>query len=326
MTTSSNDPPARRGKKSDQSEVESNAQHEARRRALLSRPLPFSEFRPLSAIVQVTIAAFTRRGPAQTSNDDHYLVLRAGRSQETLATSLSTGELPAAFEEHGYAMLVADGLGRSGAGSVASRVALSAIAHMILDQGRWNLRVDPETADEIMDRAQQLYGRADLEVFARSMTTPLLSGIATSLTTAFSAGDSLFVAHVGHSRAYLFRHGILTRLTRDHTMESHLANSKGPVPVARRAQDARHMLTDAVGAGGGTPPVDVEQFRLTTGDVVMLCTNGLTDVVDEDQIADILAVPRQPSEVCQTLVDLAAQRNTQDNTTVVVAQYLIPRS
>jgi len=324
MTTKENEPPERVSDA--EQEAVRNAREEARRRALISRPLATSEFRPLSATVQVAIAARTRRGRSHVSNDDHYLVVRTGRSQETLATSLSSGELPARFEEHGYAMLVADGLGESGAGSVASRVALSAIAHMALDQGRWNLRVDPETAVEIMDQAQHLYGRADLEVFAKSMAAPLLSGIATSLTSAFSAGDSLFVAHVGHSRAYLYRHGILTRLTRDHTMESDLANSKGPVPVARRAQDSRHMLTDAIGAGGGTPPVDVEQFRLSTGDIVLLCTNGLTDVVDEDQIADVLAVPRQPAEQCEMLADLAEQRKGSDNTTVVVAQYLIPRS
>src|SRR5215207_5188503 len=138
MTTTNNDPPEG-GRDSEQRD----ARNDVRRRALLSRASPFGEFRPLSATVQVAIAARTRRGPSHAANDDHYLVLRIGRSQETLATSLSPGELPAAFEEHGYAMLVADGLGKSGAGSVASRVALSAIAHMSLDQGHWNLRVDP---------------------------------------------------------------------------------------------------------------------------------------------------------------------------------------
>ena len=175
-----------------------------------------------------------------------------------------------------------------------------------------------------MDRAQQFYSRADAEVFAKSLSGPLLTGIATSLTAAYSAGDSLFVAHVGHSRAYLFRGGELTRLTRDHTIEEHLASSKGLVAVERRAQDLRHILTDAIGAGGGTPLVDVEQFRLANGDLVLMCTNGLTDVVDEARIAEILAHPRQPAEQCAMLIDLAREHHSEDNVTVILAQYQIP--
>ena len=274
--------------------------------------------------MKVEIASVSDRGTARPYNDDHYLVLRVGRTQDTLATSLSSADVPADFEEHAYAMLIADGLGEGGSGSVASRVALSTIAHMALDHGRWNLRVDPETASEIMDRAQHFYSRADAEVFAKSLTGPLLTGIATSLTAAYSAGDSLFVAHVGHSRAYLFRGGELTLLTRDHTIEQHLASSKGLVSVERRAQDLRHILTDAIGAGGGTPLVDVEQFRLTSGDSVLMCTNGLTDVVDEGRIAEILAHPRQPAEQCAMLIDLAREQRSEDNVTVILAQYQIP--
>ena len=221
-------------------------------------------------------------------------------------------------------MLVADGLGNEGTGSVASRAALSAMVHMALEQGKWNLRVEPETAVEIINRVQHFYSQVDLEVFAKSLEGPLLKGIATSLTSVFSAGDSLFVAHVGHSRAYLSRNGILTQLTRDHTMASHLANCKRPIAVERRGQDQQHILTDAIGAGGGTPPVDIEQFRLMTGDVVLLCTNGLTDVIDNRRIAEVVARPRQPSEQCAMLSEMAVQAGSEDNVTVVVAQYQVP--
>lgn len=311
----------------DQSEpLDDDESEDARRRAVLSVPFTVREFRPLSASVRVEIAAASRRGASRKSNDDHYLVIRLGRSQETLATSLSAADVPASFEENGYAMLVADGLGEGGSGSVASRVALSTIAHLALDQGRWNLRVDPATAMEIMDRAQQFCSRADAAVFAKSLTGSPLTGMTTSLTAAYSAGDNLFIAHVGHSRAYLFRNGSLTLLTRDHTIEQHHANSTRPVAVERRGQDLRHILTDAIGAGGRTPLVDVEQFRLLGGDSIVLCTNGLTDVLDEGQIADVLALPRQPSEQVAILTELAEQHRSEDNATVLLAQYLIPKS
>ena len=297
---------------------------DVRRRAALAVPFAARDFRPLSSVVKVEIASASDRGTARPYNDDHYLVIRVARTQATLATSLSSADVPGDFEEQAYAMLIADGLGEGGSGSVASRVALSTIAHMALDSGQWNLRVDPETAAEIMDRAQQFYSRADAEVFAKSLSAPLLTGIATSLTAAYSAGDGLFIAHVGHSRAYLFRGGELTRLTRDHTIEEHLASTKRLVSVERRAQDLRHILTDAIGAGGGTPLVDVEQFRLANGDLVLMCTNGLTDVVDEARIAEVLANPRQPAEQCAMLIDLAREQHSEDNVTVILAQYQLP--
>ena len=112
-----------------------------------------------------------------------------------------------AFEECGYAMLVADGLGEGGAGSVASRVALSTIAHLALHYGQWNVRVDAATAAEIVERAEWFYSQADAAVHTRAASSPVLKGMTTALTAAYTAGDDLFIAHVGHSRAYLFRDG-----------------------------------------------------------------------------------------------------------------------
>ena len=122
-------------------------------------------------------------------NEDHYLVVRLGRYQETLATSLSGSDVPPRFEESGYAMLVADGLGEGGAGSVASRVALSTIAHLALHYGKWNLRVDPATATQIFERAEWFYSQADAAVHTRASSSPALKGMTTALTAAYSAGD-----------------------------------------------------------------------------------------------------------------------------------------
>ena len=146
----------------------------------------------------------------------------------------------------------------------------------------------------------------------------------TALTIAYSAGDDLFVAHVGHSRAYLFREGELTRLTRDHTIAQHLADTNRPAAVERRAQDLRHILTDAVGAAGAHPLVEIERFRLKNGDCVLLCTNGLTDMVNENRIADVLAHRREPRAQCAMLIDLANSAGGGDNITVVLAEYQIP--
>lgn len=297
------------------------------RRAALSPPLTDEDFRPLSASVRVEIAALSQRGTERHVNDDHYLVIRLGRNQETLATSLSEAEVPPRFEEYGYAMLVADGLGDEGAGSLASRVALSTIAHLALRHCKWSLRIDPRTAWEIIERAEWFYKRADAAVSEKRRSSPGMAGMRTALTVACSVGDDLFIANVGQSRAYLLRDGALILLTRDRAIPRSPREIRRPVPVEQtHTGDMGPILADALGANGASPAVEVEQFRLLNGDCLLLCTNGLTDVVDDDKIADVLALRRKSSEQCAILTDLASRAGGDDNVTVVLAQYQVPSS
>jgi len=131
------------------------------------------------------------------------------------------------------------------------------------------------------------------------------------------------VAHVGHSRRYLFRNGILVQLTRDDTLEEHRATSQHPIRLDRTVEDVRHVVTHAAGAGDGGRVV-VEHFRLADDDTLLLCTNGLTDVVEDEAIADTLASRRTPGEQCDQLVDIALVKGTTDNVTVVIGNYHIP--
>jgi PPM family protein phosphatase len=294
------------------------------RREALSPLLEVSDFRPMSSLVRVEIGARSHRGTVRPNNEDHYIIVRTGRQQETLETSLPRSDVPERFDESGYTMLVADGLGETGAGAAASRVAISTIAHLAIHFGKWNLRVDARTATEIKERAEWFYRRADDAVIAKSRTHVALTGMATTLTAAYSAGDDLFIAHVGHSRAYLFRDGHLTQLTRDHTMAWHTVGTGRPADVARDTQDLRHILTDTIGGLTEGPLVDVDHVRLLNGDNVLLCTNGLTDMVSDDRIADVLTQRREAGEQCQLLVDLALQAGGEDNVTVMLAQYHIP--
>lgn len=294
------------------------------RREALSPFLPADESRPLSARMLVELGSTSHCGHARPHNEDHFLILRLTRAQHVVATSLVSPDLPGPFEEYGYAMLIADGLGKDGSGSMASRVALSTIAHLALHHGKWNLRVDRRIAEELYERAEWFYNRADEAVVATARQNPATTDIATALTVAYSAGADLTVAHVGHTRAYLHRRGGLLRLTEDHTIDRHLARIGRPVSIERRGQDLQHILTDAVGARGDRPIVEVEQFTLEDGDTLLLCTNGLTDMVPESRIADVLAARRRSQEQCEMLTDLALAAGGEDNVTVVVAQYRLP--
>jgi PPM family protein phosphatase len=297
---------------------------DTRRRLLLSAVLNADDFTPASAVVRAEFGARSHRGRVQQQNDDHYAVLRLARHQETLLSSLASVDLPSRFDEYAYAAVIADGIGRAGAGSVAARLAISTLAHLALRFGQWNMRIDPRVAAEVIERAEWFYRRTHETVMQRSRTDAELSGMAATLTGIYSAGTDLFVAHVGHSRCYLFRQGLLVQLTRDHTLRDRLATSPHPIPIGPAIEDLQHILTNVVGVGLDGPGVLVEHFRLEDNDAVLLCTNGLTDVVDDEAMADVLASRRSPVEQCDLLVDLALANGAEDNSTVLIVNYRVP--
>jgi serine/threonine protein phosphatase PrpC len=275
---------------------------------------------PLSSTVRVQVAARSHRG-GRPENDDHFLIVELGRHQRTLATNLPDGQVPARFDESGYGMIVADGLGE--AGVTASRLAITTLANLVLRFGKWQLRIDPDTADDVIDRARRFYQRVDRTVTETASERTDLSGMGATLTAAYSAGDMLFLAHVGHSRAYLFRGGVLTQLTSDQTLRQSIADS-GPGPFEAAANELDHVLTDVMGGHARPARIQVGQFELRGEDCVLLCTNGLSDVVDDKSAAAILGRRVSLDERCASLVDLALARGTRDNVTAVIAKYDVP--
>jgi len=295
--------------------------HEHDLRAALSTPLPIEEFHPSSAGVKLEIGAASDSGKVQKFNTDHYLAIRLGRMQETLLTSLSSGDLPQHFEEYAYGMLVADGLGDSGAGARASRVALSTLAHLGVRYGRWNVRIGPETTAEVLQQGELFLRWAHDAVMHASRTDTRLAGMATSLTALYIAGHDLFYAHAGHSKAFLFRNGDLIQLTPEQTLTGDHDSPPRPRSLRRSAVDLQHVVTETLGGSAEGPNAAIEHLQLWSSDRLLLCTNGLTDVVTEDQIADVLALQRHPDEDCQRLVDLALEAGAPDNVTVMTADY-----
>jgi len=279
---------------------------------------------PLSSTVRVEFGARSIRGGSHDVNEDHYLIVQLMRQQDTIETSLPA-TYARRFEEYGYAMVVADGVGETGTGEVASRIALETLASLAVHFGKWNLRVDDRIAQEIMDRAERFYRDVDGTLTQLGFGNPRPQ---TTLTAAFSAGNDMFFAHVGHSRAYLLREGELLRLTRDHTLQQRVAQAvpgRPLVEVDRYARDLQHVLTNTIGMHSLLgPTIDLERFKLLDGDVVLVCTNGLTDMVDDAAIADLLASAHPPSVQADALATLAMAQGGGDDVTALVAHYHVP--
>ena len=294
-------------------------------RAIVSRPLDIPAFHPLSAAVGIDAAAASSCGKARSQNTDHYLVVRFGRLQETMLTSLAAADLPPPFEEYAYAMLVADGLDEEGGGARASRLALSTVAHLAIRYGKWNVRIGPDNIAEVVEQSELLYREVSNAMREASRAEIRLADMAASLTAVYIAGADLFYMHVGHSRAYLFRNGVLIPLTTDHTLERLRREAHKPTLLEQSKRDQAHVLLETIGSSPAGPAMS-EHVQLLTGDRVILCTNGLTDVVSEDTIADVLAAQRRPAEECQRLVDLALAAGGPDDVTVLMADYWIEQA
>lgn len=288
--------------------------------AKLSDATTGSTGRPVSPL-RVDVGALTHVGHVRTNNEDHFLVAKATRTLETMLTSLPAGDVPERADEVNYVMVVADGMGGHAAGEVASRLAISALVDLALDIPDWIFWVDEEHAPEMERRAREAVQQVGAILIERGRQDSALHGMGSTLTGARIFGRDLLVVHVGDSRAYLLRNGRLERLTRDHTYAQLLIDSgqlaRGDVALS----GCRHILINALGGSGQHVEVDVDLLRIEDGDRLLLCSDGLTDCVDDDTLTTTLGGALPSSQVCQRLVQLALDGGGRDNITAIVATF-----
>jgi serine/threonine protein phosphatase PrpC len=274
--------------------------------------------RRAARLAAVSVAGLTHAGKVRPNNEDNFHIVRFGRYLRTVNTSLPADHLREDFEQSGYGFAVADGIGGHAAGEVASRMAISLLMDLVLDTPDWIFAREDAEMEAVISRAAWRFGRVNEAVVAAAKADRARGRMGTTLATAVSLGDDLVVAHVGDSRAYLFRGGRVEPLTRDHTAGVTLP----PIRPGEAAR-IRIALTHAIGIpeAGGTP--DVNRFKLADGDRLLLCTDGLTDPVDEGAIAEEMG-RATVDEACQALIDRALAAGGPDNVTAVVASFRFP--
>jgi protein phosphatase len=278
--------------------------------------LPAGETVAAHPALAAEVGGRTHPGRVRANNEDTFHVIRFGRHLITTLSSLPPGRVPDEYWLTGCGIIVADGMGGHAAGEVASRAAVTGLLASALRTPDWILGREDEHLAAVEERTIRRFREVDEAVRDQARASGLW-GMGTTLTLALSLSDALLVAHVGDSPAYLFRDGRLRRLTRDHTVGQQLADID---PEA--ADRLRHVLTRCIGgtAGRGSEP-DVVRHRLAAGDRLLLCTDGLTDMVDDAAIAEELGRGTSSDEVCRALVDLALANGGKDNVTAVVATY-----
>ena len=280
---------------------------------------------PSSSLTMVTVdlAGLSHQGKVRTNNEDNFLVVRFGRFLQTMLTSLPDGHVPSEFGDTGYGLVVADGMGGMAAGEVASRLAITLLVNLVLDTPDWIIGRDDSRSDEVVARAVKRFESVNASIIEQARRQPGLHGMGTTLTMACSFGTDLLIVYVGDSPVYLSRGGELHKLTRDHTVAQEMADHES-IPIEDVPSRFHHMLTQAIGIRENGAEPEIRRVHLTDGDRLLLCTDGLTDMVDDATIATVLQDKASSDAACQALVNLALKHGGKDNVTVVVAGYHVP--
>jgi len=209
--------------------------------------------------------------------------------------------------------VVADGMGGHNAGEVAARLAVDAIVDCV------------STAASAADAARVLRTAiylANVQVVEASDASEELVGMGTTVVAALVAGDRLAVGHVGDSRLYVSAHGQLRQLTHDDSWTAQvLAHDPAADPAALRHHPMRNALTNVVGAGS-TTDIHVVEETLSGGEVLLLCTDGVHNMLDAGRLQQLLIEDLEPAEIAANIVRAALLRGSHDNCTAVVARYI----
>jgi protein phosphatase len=208
---------------------------------------------------------------------------------------------------------VADGMGGHPAGDVAAREAVERLPELVRaaleqDEGRGTDAAVEHAVVEL-----------NAKVAALAATDPRLTGMGTTLVLALVTGATARVVHVGDSRAYLLRASRLHRLTEDHSLAAALVDGGVADPEEATRHPFANSLTQAIGIAGSVQPSMI-RFELAGGDRLLLCSDGLTKMLAEEEIEALLGAAADPDRTCRALVDAANEAGGQDNISVVLIE------
>ena len=256
-----------------------------------------------------TIAGLTDVGESRDHNEDGFLIVDAGTGQ---ALPDATGDH--SLQDHPVILAVSDGMGGASAGEVASALSLEVLQEHAVTAGSDLIGAPTEKQGAWL--AQSIH-EANRRVKQAAQEDSSLRGMGATLTIAAVFPGTVVLAHVGDSRAYLQDEAGLRQLTTDHTFVGQMVARGHITPEDARTHDHRHLLLQAVGAKDELN-VDTLTVKLEPQCRLLLCSDGLYDLVEEEEIAQILSSPAEPMAQCQALIQGALSGGGFDNITVIV--------
>jgi len=260
--------------------------------------------------VVIRLGGVTDVGRIREHNEDNYLITdltARGRVIDDQTSNHTVGP-------RGMLFAVCDGMGGAAAGEVASQMAVDVI-HTIVQDAE-----SPADRDRFAQRLVAAVQEAGARIFLAAKSNRERRGMGTTATVAGVHGSTLFVGQVGDSRAYLLRGGRLRQITRDQSLVSKLIDAGQLTEDEAETYEHAHIILQALGTAD-TVSVDLSYVDLCKGDVVMLCSDGLSGLATFEQIADAMASVEDPVGCCQRLIENANEAGGHDNITVITARF-----
>jgi len=219
--------------------------------------------------------------------------------------------------------IVADGMGGHAAGEVAAKITVETIGEFIAatrqkEEATWPFRYDHQLQFN-SNRLAIAIEKANERVMAAVAAQPWLKGMGTTVVAGLLNEKTLSLAHVGDSRAYLFRDGTLTRLTDDHSWVHEQVTAGILTEEEAKSHPLKNVVTRALGGGPSVSP-DLQELTFQAGDEFIFCSDGLTTMLSDEEIHSSVDGEREPQSLCRKLVDTANERGGVDNITVVVVR------
>jgi len=276
--------------------------------------------------IVVTACGRTHRGRVRNENQDLLLVadLADGSGPHTPTPEerhrdIAVGPLRFEPRERGAILLVADGMGGRAGGGLASALAVAAVGRALTNAAPdHDAETEASSPDAFVLRLRGALEEANREIFDEAARDPRYAGMGTTATLAGVLGDVVYVAQVGDSRAYLVRGDAAVRLTRDQSLLQDLVDS-GVLSDQEAQRAPSNKILQALGVKKTVEPVVTYQ-ELRRGDLLLLCSDGLSKVVRDEEILEAARETADCLALCDRLIGLANDRGGPDNITVVVAR------
>jgi serine/threonine protein phosphatase PrpC len=271
-----------------------------------------SDSSDVGADVRVKLFARTDVGQVREHNEDNFLVAdMSRRSRGLLEANRAT-----AIGPQGCVFAVCDGMGGAAAGEIASQLAVDIIYERLVD----GLGERPIKRDDLARRLVRAVEAAGLRIFHEAKADRSRRGMGTTVTAAAIVDDVLFFAQVGDSRGYILRGDTLVQVTRDQSLVNQLIEAGQLTEEEAETFEHNNIILQALGTSD-TVQVDLTYTELRKGDILLLCSDGLSGMVRFEEIRELLKSSVEPLDICKSLTERANQAGGHDNITVIVVQF-----
>jgi serine/threonine protein phosphatase PrpC len=267
----------------------------------------------LTAPLRISVFGKTDLGQSRDHNEDTFLVADLSTGKASLLPDVRDHELG----PRGSLFVVADGMGGAAAGELASSMAVDVIYRHL--STAW--AADPDSsAARFAFRVREAVELANRELYAYAQEHPEVRGMGTTVTLAGVFGTDLILAQIGDSRGYLVREGRAIQLTRDQSLTQRLVDAGELTEEEAERSERRNIILQALGPDAQVR-VDLSHQSLRRGDLLIMCSDGLSGSVKKDEIAELASQHPELPALCGRLIDLANERGGPDNITVVAARF-----